>query len=202
MVHFCHVPFAAHPITPPQRKQPTLRRATVSPDSDTTGTVRIPWFPGPPGDDTTQKPCRMGLGRFSYSLLSIIPYLSSNVGTFVFEWLGEQSNIQHRTIHRTTPPQSARSGCQLPQRWSRGRSAPGLIPFIQVLAKSWVTGGCYPPLRFEWGSRFHSSNHTVDVQTPPVSLTLNHLPFQGRQGRYAPGISFSPGLQQRFCHEP
>ena len=25
---------------------------------------------------------------------------------------------------RTTPPQSARSGCQLPQRWSRGRFAP------------------------------------------------------------------------------
>ena len=54
--------------------------------------------------------------------------------------------------------------------------------------KSGVTGGCYPPLRFEWGSRFHSSNHTVDVQTPPVSLTLNHLPFQGRQGRCAPGV--------------
>ena len=29
-------------------------------------------------------------------------------------------------------------------------------------------------------------NRVVDVQTPPVSLTLNHLPFQGRQGRFAP----------------
>ena len=28
------------------------------------------------------------------------------------------------TIQRATPPQSARSGCQLPQRWSRGRFAP------------------------------------------------------------------------------
>ena len=24
-------------------------------------------------------------------------------------------------------------------------------------------------------------------ETPPVSLTLSHLPFQGRQGRFAPG---------------
>ena len=29
-------------------------------------------------------------------------------------------------------------------------------------------------------------NRSVDVQTPPVSLTLNHLPFQGRHGRFAP----------------
>ena len=27
---------------------------------------------------------------------------------------------------------------------------------------------------------------SVDEQTPPVSLTLNHLPFQGRRGRFAP----------------
>ena len=27
---------------------------------------------------------------------------------------------------------------------------------------------------------------SVDVQTPPVSLTLNHLPFQGRQGHFVP----------------
>ena len=26
---------------------------------------------------------------------------------------------------------------------------------------------------------------SVDEQTPPVSLTLNHLPFQGRHGRFA-----------------
>ena len=25
-----------------------------------------------------------------------------------------------------------------------------------------------------------------DEQNPPVSLTLNHLPFQGRHGRFAP----------------
>ncbi len=119
----------------------------MSPDSDATGTVRIPWFPDPPGDDTTQKPVCMGRGRFSYSLLSIIPYLLSNAGTFVFEWLGEQSNIQHRTIHRTTPPQSARSGCQLPQRWSRGRSAPRRMRSFGCLRKSGVTGGFYPPLQ-------------------------------------------------------
>ena len=29
-------------------------------------------------------------------------------------------------------------------------------------------------------------NRSVDGQTPPVSLTLNHLPFHGRQGRFAP----------------
>ena len=29
-------------------------------------------------------------------------------------------------------------------------------------------------------------NRFVDVQTPPVSLTLNHLPFQGRQGHFVP----------------
>ena len=29
-------------------------------------------------------------------------------------------------------------------------------------------------------------SYSVDEQTPPVSLTLNHLPFQGRQGRFAP----------------
>ena len=28
---------------------------------------------------------------------------------------------------------------------------------------------------------------SVYEQTPLVSLTLNHLPFQGRQGRFAPG---------------
>ena len=27
---------------------------------------------------------------------------------------------------------------------------------------------------------------SVDEQTPPVSLTLNHLPFQGRQGHFVP----------------
>ena len=34
---------------------------------------------------------------------------------------------------------------------------------------------------------FHRS---VDVQTPPVSLTLNHLPFQGRHGRFAPQVVY------------
>ena len=33
---------------------------------------------------------------------------------------------------------------------------------------------------------------SVDVQTPPVSLTLNHLPFQGSQGRFAPGLVLFP----------
>ncbi len=28
---------------------------------------------------------------------------------------------------RTTPPQAARSGCQLPQRWSQGRFAPDMF---------------------------------------------------------------------------
>ena len=27
---------------------------------------------------------------------------------------------------------------------------------------------------------------SVYEQTPPVSLTLNHLPFQGRQGHFVP----------------
>jgi len=35
-----------------------------------------------------------------------------------------QSIWEAGSIHRTTPPQSARSSCQLPQRWSRGRFAP------------------------------------------------------------------------------
>ena len=29
-------------------------------------------------------------------------------------------------------------------------------------------------------------SRSVDEQTPPVSLTLNHLPFQGRQGHFVP----------------
>ena len=36
---------------------------------------------------------------------------------------------------RTTPPQSARSGCQLPQRGSQGRFAPGTAisrPYINI----------------------------------------------------------------------
>ena len=37
---------------------------------------------------------------------------------------------------RTTPPQSARSGCQLPQRWSQGGCA--------------AAGGFEPPLRVRW----------------------------------------------------
>ena len=32
----------------------------------------------------------------------------------------------------------------------------------------------------------------VDGQTPPVSLTLNHLPFQGRRGRFAPDCTIHP----------
>ena len=100
-----------------------------------------------------------------------------------------------------TPPQLRIRSAAPPEVEPRALRA-GRVRSSGYELKSGVTGGCYPPLRFEWGSWFHSSNHTVDVQTPPVSLTLNHLPFQGRQGRYAPGISFSPGLLQRFCHEP
>ena len=39
---------------------------------------------------------------------------------------------------RTTPPQSARSGCQLPQRWSRGRFAPGTCAFDRALKNAMV----------------------------------------------------------------
>ena len=35
-------------------------------------------------------------------------------------------------------------------------------------------------------------HRSVDGQTPPVSLTLNHLPFQGRRGRFAPACTIHP----------
>ena len=41
-------------------------------------------------------------------------------------------------------------------------------------------------------------HRSVDEQTPPVSLTLNHLPFQGRHGRFVPGGVIQPGACEKL----
>ena len=51
-----------------------------------------------------------------------------------------------RSNQRTTLPQSALAGCQLPQRGSRERLR-GLLPFNRVLAKPWGCGRFSSPLR-------------------------------------------------------
>ena len=72
-------------------------------------------------------------------------------------------------------PLSCAFAQQLPQRWSRGRCAPDCtihpttlltykplrprytrpppLPGAARALRAGVAGGCYPPLRFEWGSR-------------------------------------------------
>ena len=62
-------------------------------------------------------------------------------------------NVLDFTIHRGTLPQSALSGCQLPQRGSRGWAA----PFNRVLANIRGCGRFSSPLRdSEWGSFYCS----------------------------------------------
>ncbi len=41
-------------------------------------------------------------------------------------------------------------------------------------------------------------NSSVDVQTPPVSLTLNHLPLPGEAGRFAPELQKAHDIKP--CH--
>ena len=45
-------------------------------------------------------------------------------------------------------------------------------------------------------------SRSVDTQTPPVSLTLNHLPFQGRRGRFAPDIPAAKKEDACFAAAP
>ena len=85
------------------------------------------------------------------------------------------------TIHRTTLPQSALAGCQLPQRGSRER----LSPFIRVLAKIRGYGRFSSPLRNskDFGL-YHSTKYTPSV-TP---LRACQLPQRGSRERLAPFI--------------
>ena len=58
------------------------------------------------------------------------------------------------------------------------------------LRKSGVTGGFYPPLRFEWGTRHHSPNHSI----PQAGRSTYSSP--PTVGEYAqPGTSKNPGLR-------
>ena len=76
-----------------------------------------------------------------------------------------------RWNHRTTLPQSALAGCQLPQRGSRE----GLSPSIRVLAKIRGCGRFSSPLRNskDFGL-YHSTN-----DTPSVSPSGCQLPQRG-----------------------
>ena len=49
-----------------------------------------------------------------------------------------------------------------------------------------IAGAIIPRLKAAERSEAEGFTHSVYEQTPPVSLTLNHLPFQGRQGHFVP----------------
>ena len=87
----------------------------------------------------------------------------------------ETLNVWDFTTHRTTLPQSALTGCQLPQRGSRERLR-GLVPFNRVLAKIRGYGRFSSPLRNSkiftlhrstggMGECLHNSRKKVDIIT-------------------------------------
>ena len=78
------------------------------------------------------------------------------------------------TNQRTTPPQSARSGCQLPQRWSQGRFAPDWFHSTDSSVAE-VSGGFYPPLGLRRQSR-----RRVDILVDPYRAGTNHQKYPRR----------------------
>ena len=78
--------------------------------------------------------------------------------------------------HRTTLPQSALAGCQLPQRGSRE----GLSPFIRVLAKIVGFGRFSSPLRKL--RNFYIP--TIHRRTLPQLRCAQQLPQRGSRGTF------------------
>ena len=92
-----------------------------------------------------------------------------------------------RSNHRTTLPQSALTGCQLPQRGSRERLR-GLLPFNRVLAKPQRYGRFSSPLRNSKDFGFYHSSG----DTPSASLR-SAAPSEREPGTVAGGFCHSTG---------
>ena len=109
----------------------------MPPDNDATEIVRIHRFPNLPGNGLHAKPfCTRGTKRPRRPLWGVAErsesfkiMIAGGNHTTVERWLSvsETGGVCSSTERCKITPQSARSGCQLPQRGRRGRFAPQVM---------------------------------------------------------------------------
>ena len=150
--------------------------------NDATNPVRIHGFPDPPGDDIARqnhsygakRPCLPWKGVAERSESFKIMIAGGNHST-VKRWLSvsETGGVCPSTERFEITPQSAHSGCQLPQRWSRGRFAPTGSQHLQgVVSKSayFATLSC-------WIIRFMASMPTRTAPEVSSVIFMNRPAF-------------------------